>query len=255
MALECTGGEITLQEIIEDVNINTLKETNIAHPLVETAVPVGAVFTDTIKNRNILIDGEIGRINQSGFDGNWAGVSTGNYGYDIWIQSTEPTLVYQRIEEGNYKPNTVYTLSGNGLTTEQFTSPASGTWASVGIPNTATNVQLELGTVATEFEILPYSDQLARVQSYYQKSSFNSSFSGFRSWNYSAISKDVYIPIFYVTRMRDVPTATITVDVNDGSPQSPDSTYTREEVAIARCNLVSSGGWVDVHSWIFDARL
>ena len=30
------------------INLNTAKETNIAHPLVETAVPVGAVFTDTI---------------------------------------------------------------------------------------------------------------------------------------------------------------------------------------------------------------
>lgn len=30
------------------INLNTAKETNVAHPLVETAVPVGAVFTDTI---------------------------------------------------------------------------------------------------------------------------------------------------------------------------------------------------------------
>lgn len=30
------------------VALNTAKETNIAHPLVETAVPLGAVFTDTI---------------------------------------------------------------------------------------------------------------------------------------------------------------------------------------------------------------
>jgi len=30
------------------INLNTAKETNVAHPLVETAVPVGAVFTDTV---------------------------------------------------------------------------------------------------------------------------------------------------------------------------------------------------------------
>ena len=30
------------------INLNTAKETNIAHPLVETAVPVGALFTDTV---------------------------------------------------------------------------------------------------------------------------------------------------------------------------------------------------------------
>lgn len=31
-----------------EVDLNTLKETNIAHPLVEKAVPSDAVFTDTI---------------------------------------------------------------------------------------------------------------------------------------------------------------------------------------------------------------
>jgi len=31
-----------------EIDLNTAKETNIAHPLVETAVPVGALFTDTI---------------------------------------------------------------------------------------------------------------------------------------------------------------------------------------------------------------
>ena len=33
-----------------EVTLNTAKETNIAHPLVEAAVPVGAVFTDTVYN-------------------------------------------------------------------------------------------------------------------------------------------------------------------------------------------------------------
>jgi len=32
--------------IQNEVDLNTAKETNIAHPLVETAVPFGAVFTD-----------------------------------------------------------------------------------------------------------------------------------------------------------------------------------------------------------------
>ena len=33
-----------------NITTNNAKETNIAHPLVETAVPVGAVFTDTVYN-------------------------------------------------------------------------------------------------------------------------------------------------------------------------------------------------------------
>jgi len=37
------------------INLNTLKETNIAHPLVEKAVPVNALFTDTIYDENISV--------------------------------------------------------------------------------------------------------------------------------------------------------------------------------------------------------
>lgn len=41
-----------------EVDLNTLKETNISHPLVETAVPLGAVFTDTIYD-DTAIQGEV----------------------------------------------------------------------------------------------------------------------------------------------------------------------------------------------------
>ena len=36
------------------VSLNTAKETNIVHPLVEEAVPTGALFTDTIYDDTIL---------------------------------------------------------------------------------------------------------------------------------------------------------------------------------------------------------
>jgi len=42
------GYGITDAAIQSEVDLNTAKETNIAHPLVETAVPLGALFTDTI---------------------------------------------------------------------------------------------------------------------------------------------------------------------------------------------------------------
>ena len=44
--LVATDVQGALDELQTEVDANTLKETNIAHPLVETAVPVGAVFTD-----------------------------------------------------------------------------------------------------------------------------------------------------------------------------------------------------------------
>ena len=46
---------------IAAIEANTEKETNIAHPLVETPVPVGAVFTDTeTSHADVLVDGDIG---------------------------------------------------------------------------------------------------------------------------------------------------------------------------------------------------
>jgi len=102
--------------------------------------------------RNKIINGNM-RINQRGFNGTWTGLAEGAYGFDRWKRSG--TNIQQVIEEGNFKPNTVHTLSGTGVTTQQITSPASGHWT-ITVPNTATNVQVEEGTVATPFEHRPY---------------------------------------------------------------------------------------------------
>ena len=40
------------------INLNTAKETNIAHPVVETAVPSGALFTDTIYDDSTTVKSE-----------------------------------------------------------------------------------------------------------------------------------------------------------------------------------------------------
>ena len=74
----------------------------------------------------------------------------------------------QVIETGSFKPNTVYTLSINGATLTQITSPASGNW-SVDVNFTGTNtVQLEEGPIATPFEIRPAGIEVALCQRYYQ---------------------------------------------------------------------------------------
>jgi len=101
--------------------------------------------------KNKLINGEVTRINQRGV-ANWAAVANGDYGYDRW-KKIDASNMTQIIEVGNFRPNTVHTLSGIGVTTQQITSPASGNWTLPNIPIAATNVQVEEGLEATPFEV------------------------------------------------------------------------------------------------------
>lgn len=127
--------------------------------------------------KNKLFNGEVTRINQRGFDGNWTPKNTWNsgntiaqqelcYGYDMWAKASASTMC-QLIEAGNFRPSTVHTLSGTGVTTQQITSPASGNWK-IEVPQGATNVQVEEGSVATPFEIRPTGFELAQCQRYYE---------------------------------------------------------------------------------------
>lgn len=116
--------------------------------------------------KNKLINGEVTRINQRGV-ANWAAVSNGNYGYDRW-KKVDASNMTQIIEAGNFRPSTVYTLSGVGVTTQQITSPASGNWTLPNIPIAATNVQVEEGLEATPFEVRHIGFELALCQRYYQ---------------------------------------------------------------------------------------
>lgn len=116
--------------------------------------------------KNKLINGEVTRINQRGV-ANWAAVSNGNYGYDRW-KKVDASNMTQIIEAGNFRPNTVHTLSGIGVTTQQITSPASGNWTLPNIPIAAVNVQVEEGLEATPFEVRHIQMELALCQRYYQ---------------------------------------------------------------------------------------
>lgn len=115
--------------------------------------------------RNKLINGEVTRINQRGV-ANWAAVANGAYGYDRW-KKIDASNMTQIIEAGNFRPSTVHTLSGVGVTTQQITSPASGHWTLPNIPIAATNVQVEEGLEATPFEVRPIGFELALCQRYY----------------------------------------------------------------------------------------
>lgn len=97
--------------------------------------------------RNIIINGAV-TINQRGVT--YAAAAVGSYWADRWKKTAGGMT--QIIEAGNFTPGKTYTLSGTGVTTAQLTAPGSGNWTLPDIPSTATNIQLELGTVATPFE-------------------------------------------------------------------------------------------------------
>lgn len=167
-----------------------------AHPISGVSGLMAAL--DAKPSRNILINGEVTRINQRNFSGDWSTLSLGAYGYDRWKKSG-PTAMAQIIEAGNFIPGEKYILSGTGVVTTQLTAPASGNWT-IEVSQTARNVQLELGTVTTPFEIRNIQHELAMCQRFYQVG---------EGWLYgygaAGALAQTYIP-FKVT-MRAVPNA------------------------------------------------
>ena len=156
---------------VGELTVDTTKDTVVVHdgatvggkPMATKATTYSMAETDSTRFgfKNILINGDF-RINQRGAVSKTA--TSSDYNYDRWFYNG--TTLEQRIENLNYKPSIVYTLSGTNITTAQVTSPASGTWT-VTVPTTATNVQLEEGSVATPFEQRPIGLELSLCQRYY----------------------------------------------------------------------------------------
>jgi len=139
---------------------------------VEGSFDVGGVPAATITlaggipfMKNVLINGNLA-INQRGVT--IGAAAAGQYGPDRW-KKIDASNMTQIVEEGNFKPSTVYTLSGTGVTTAQITSPATGDWTLPNIPITATDIQLEEGSSATPFELRDVGFELSLCQRYYQK--------------------------------------------------------------------------------------
>ncbi len=168
--------------------------------------------------KNILINGDM-RINQRSFDGDWTGVPDWTFGYDGWGKYETGEYIYQGIEEGDYKPDTIYTLSGTNITTQQATSPSSGTWW-IGsydyftqvIPTSATNIQLEEGVVATAFELRPIGLELSLCQRYYLAGTG----SGLMVYGGGGTNTTMNLISFPVT-MHDIPTITVNLTWHNGS--------------------------------------
>ena len=121
--------------------------------------------TPVTGRKNVLINGNM-TINQRGFDGNWAGLADGDYGFDRWRKNGAD--IEQVIEAGSFETNVEHTLSGTNVVTSQITSPAAGDWT-ITVPNTATKIQLERGSHATDFEYINPAEQLAMCQRYYRQ--------------------------------------------------------------------------------------
>jgi hypothetical protein len=150
--------------------------------------------------RNVLINGNLA-INQRNVT--IAAAAVGAYGPDRW-KKVDASSMTQIVEEGNFAPSAVYTLSGSGVTTQQLTAPASGNWTLPNIPITATNIQLEPGTVATPFELRPVGVELHLAQRYYQRRS-----GYFESCKASpAVTRSGSVFVFTTQSMRSVPTVT-----------------------------------------------
>lgn len=141
----------------------------------------------------IVVKGLMDEANQDGKqyarqDGEWAEVAppsgknliiNGNLTVDQ-RQGSDPDFVADRwkvvdasnmtqiIEDVNFEPSTEYTLSWEGGTPQQITSPASGHWTLPNIPRTARKIQLEKGDQATEFEYESYGETLRKCQRYYE---------------------------------------------------------------------------------------
>jgi hypothetical protein len=114
--------------------------------------------------KNLIINGNLTVDQRQGSDPDFI--------VDRW-KVVDANNMTQIIEDVNFEPSTEYTLSWEGGTPQQITSPASGHWTLPNIPRTARKIQLEKGNQATEFEYEDYGTTLAKCFRYYYRLSSN----------------------------------------------------------------------------------
>lgn len=251
-----------------DPNLSTLSSTNVQAAIDETDVKVEANKEDIAAIvtgfKNVLINGDF-RINQRGFDGNWAAAADNEYGYDRWFKA-ELTKIGQYIEDANVIVGDQYTVSwdngtagdglgfvydkdavplGSGTSGFTFTMATTGNFLpaiSLYVPNDATNIQLERGTVQTDFEIRNIQQELAMCQRlYWEANGLNMPMSLVST---TSTNRILWVP-FPVT-MR-VPPTSVTYTVNAGTP-SPAGTITIHgfRALVARGDTTSSSNILSI---------
>lgn len=237
--LQVAGGNQMLAPLVFNTDTNAVIQVG-STPVANITTAAGIPFM-----KNKLINGEVTRINQRGVV-NWAAVANGAYGYDRW-KKIDASNMTQIIEAGNFRPSTVHTLSGVGVTTQQITSPASGNWTLPNIPITATNVQLEEGLEATPFEVRHIALELEMCQRYCQFIGSNGAASivGTGGCNNSGVaSAYIYVPLIVPMRSgSDVSMSVLSALTNFGVSNLAGSTATTVN-SISRIN--SNSGMVKV---------
>jgi len=116
---------------------------------------------------------------------------------------------------------------------------------------TVSQVQLELGSVATDFEHRSYGEELALCQRYYQaKTSINIIGSYTGSTSGSNLYRVANIPL--IPQMRTVPSATVVGSVASGAWYLNSSSHTNLQAAVY---IASASGEYQVTSFTADAEL
>ena len=202
---------------------------------------LGNAYSDgALSNRNLIINGNL-TVNQRGLS--IASVATGAYGEDRWKKTAGGMT--QIIEEVNYLPSTVYTLSGTNVTTQQITSPALGNWTLPDIAVTARLIQLELGDTATPFEHRSYGQELALCQRY-----FVNEVRGIWSGT-TTNTVPQYVHSSYPVEMRAAPTCTIdaTGVAVVGFPATPSLNVSRRKDLLVQntANATTAYGYFNYH--------
>ncbi|RGP86603.1 hypothetical protein BC354_13485 [Vibrio cholerae] len=154
-------------------------------------------------------------INQRGFDGNWAALVVGNYGYDQWMKVSSTHMGYV-VEAGKYRPNTKHTFTKDDVVIGEFMSPASGHWT-VAVPF-ATSGKFDLYAGQFKRPWHPVLDGEERCLRYFYMSD-GTSFT-FDNANYGPPQISNGSPmgrhIFYPTRMRTTTPSVSIASINPG---------------------------------------
>jgi hypothetical protein len=207
-------------------------------------VAVGPFLERLDSNRNVLINGNL-RINQRGVT--IAAAAVGQYGPDRW-KKVDASHMTQIVEDLNVVHGATYTLSGTGVTTQQLTAPASGHWTLPNIPITATNIQLELGTVATPFERRSYGQELALCQRYYESATFN--------WQGAVSASSGYIwDVNYKVSKRTTPTLAYSGGSTSNFGASSAANITTEKFSISANSSGALANSFNILTWAAAAEL
>ena len=193
-----TGDQVQPNNMLMSYYIYTGKGTASYSPL-----PDIYDFMNSMSNRNIWLNSDL-TINQRGKTINE--VAHGEYFADRWRKVTDNTKMRQPVDERNYTPNAVHTISYSDGTVRQVTSPTSGDWdnADLDVPVGMSWYKLEEGGFATKWR---KTNDVEELLAYYQIL-INTIYCWPLANSKGVQGINVGIAVTYVKRMRKNPQAT-----------------------------------------------